>query len=46
LARDLHDGVGQLLTAAKMNLHALGEELNIQTQGQQLMLQNALGRGG
>jgi two-component system NarL family sensor kinase len=42
IGSDLHDGVGQLLTAAKMNLHALGEELNIQTEGQQLMLQNAL----
>jgi two-component system NarL family sensor kinase len=42
IGSDLHDGVGQLLTAAKMNLHALGEELNIQTQGQQVMLQNAL----
>jgi len=42
IGSDLHDGVGQLLTAAKLNLHALGEQLNIQTEGQQTMLQNAL----
>ena len=27
IGADLHDGVGQLLTAAKLNLHALGESL-------------------
>ena len=42
IGSDLHDGVGQLLTAAKMNLHSLGEELNVQTVGQQALLQNAL----
>ncbi|MDO7877517.1 tetratricopeptide repeat protein [Hymenobacter sp. ASUV-10] len=42
IGSDLHDGVGQLLTAAKLNLHALGEQLSIQTAGQQTMLQNAL----
>jgi two-component system NarL family sensor kinase len=42
IGADLHDGVGQLLTAAKLNLHALGEELSIRTEGQQAMLQNAL----
>ncbi|WP_345238388.1 tetratricopeptide repeat protein, partial [Hymenobacter saemangeumensis] len=41
IGSDLHDGVGQLLTAAKLNLHALGEELGLPTQGQQAMLQNA-----
>jgi two-component system NarL family sensor kinase len=42
IGSDLHDGVGQLLTAAKLNLHALGEQLSVQTEGQQTMLQNAL----
>ena len=42
IGSDLHDGVGQLLTAAKLNLHALGEQLHLQTEGQQVMLQNAL----
>ena len=39
---DLHDGVGQLLTVAKLNLAALSEELNLQTEGQQQQLDNAL----
>lgn len=39
---DLHDGVGQLLTVAKLNLHALSEELNLSTVGQQALLDNAL----
>jgi len=42
IGSDLHDGVGQLLTAAKLNLSALGGELALQTAGQQAMLQNAL----
>ncbi|MFD2717666.1 ATP-binding protein [Hymenobacter monticola] len=42
IGSDLHDGVGQLLTAAKMNLHALGDELRLSTTGQQAMFQNAL----
>lgn len=42
IGSDLHDGVGQLLTAAKLNLHSLGEELGVQTAGQQALLQNAL----
>ncbi|MBF9223553.1 tetratricopeptide repeat-containing sensor histidine kinase [Hymenobacter ruricola] len=42
IGSDLHDGVGQLLTAAKLNLHALSEELGVPTVGQQAMLQNAL----
>ena len=45
IGSDLHDGVGQLLTAAKLNLHALGEELSLSTAGQQAMLQNALEDG-
>ena len=42
IGADLHDGVGQLLTAAKLNLHALREELGPTTAGQQAMLDNAL----
>ncbi|MDO7847539.1 sensor histidine kinase [Hymenobacter sp. M29] len=42
IGSDLHDGVGQLLTAAKMNLQALGSELHLNTTGQQAMFQNAL----
>lgn len=42
IGSDLHDGVGQLLTAAKLNLHALSEQLGAQTEGPQTMLQNAL----
>lgn len=42
IGSDLHDGVGQLLTAATLNLHSLGEELGVQTEGQQSLLQNAL----
>jgi two-component system NarL family sensor kinase len=42
IGRDLHDGVGQLLTAAKLNIHALSDQLSVPTVGQQAMLQNAL----
>lgn len=42
IGSDLHDGVGQLLTAAKLNLSALSEQLQVETTGQQAMLQNAL----
>ncbi len=42
IGSDLHDGVGQLLVAAKLNLSALSEQLTVQTTGQQTMLQNAL----
>ncbi len=42
IGTDLHDGVGQLLTVAKLNLGALGEQLTISTVAQQAMLQNAL----
>jgi len=42
IGSDLHDGIGQLLTAAKLNLHALSEQLGARTTGQQAMLDNAL----
>ena len=42
IGSDLHDGVGQLLTAAKLNLHALDEDLCSQNRSQHLLLHNAL----
>lgn len=43
IGADLHDGVGQLLTAAKLNLHALAEELREQPlPGPQHLLAHAL----
>ena len=43
IGADLHDGVGQLLTAAKLNLHALAEELGDDAQaGPQRLLAHAL----
>ena len=42
IGADLHDGVGQLLTAAKMNLHALDETLSGTTAGQRRLLGNVL----
>ena len=43
IGADLHDGVGQLLTAAKLNLHALAEELREDTPaGPQRLLAHAL----
>ena len=43
IGADLHDGVGQLLTAAKLNLHALAEELRDGTPvGPQRLLAHAL----
>lgn len=35
IAKDLHDGVGQLMSAAKMNLSAIKNELNFETNLQQ-----------
>lgn len=34
IAGDLHDGIGQMLSAAKMNMSALSEELQFQRQDQ------------
>ena len=43
IGADLHDGVGQLLTAAKLNLHALSEELQYGSPARpQMLLANAL----
>lgn len=42
IAQDLHDGVGQLLSAAKLNLSNLDSKLSVQTEEQKLAMQNAL----
>ncbi len=43
IGADLHDGVGQLLTAAKLNLHALAEKLReAAPPGSQCLLAHAL----
>lgn len=42
IAQDLHDGVGQLLSAAKLNLSNLDSKLAAQTEEQKLAMQNAL----
>jgi signal transduction histidine kinase len=42
IAQDLHDGVGQLLSAAKLNLSNLESKLLNQNEDQKLALQNAL----
>ncbi|WP_152559910.1 tetratricopeptide repeat protein [Hymenobacter sp. IS2118] len=42
IGSDLHDGIGQLLTAAKLNLHALGRHLGPQLNGHQVLLDNAV----
>lgn len=34
IARELHDGIGQMMSAAKMNLSAIGNELSFTTQQQ------------
>lgn len=38
IARDLHDGIGQMMSAAKMNLSALESELDIPEPAQQASL--------
>ncbi|WP_133256954.1 tetratricopeptide repeat-containing sensor histidine kinase [Hymenobacter edaphi] len=42
IGADLHDSVGQLLTAAKLNLHALGQQLGPRLGNQQVLLDNAV----
>ncbi len=42
IAQDLHDGVGQLLSAAKLNLSNLDFKLTNKTDEQELAMQNAL----
>lgn len=42
IAQDLHDGVGQLLSAAKLNLSNLESKMGTQTEEQKTAMQNAL----
>lgn len=42
IAQDLHDGVGQLLSAAKLNLSNLESKIITQDESQKLAMQNAL----
>lgn len=43
IARDLHDGVGQMMSAAKMNLSAFEAEANVQDQEQKQALEKIIG---
>jgi signal transduction histidine kinase len=42
IAQDLHDGVGQILSAAKLNLSGLESKLKLQDPEQNALLSNAL----
>ena len=42
IAQDLHDGVGQILSAAKLNLSGLESKLKLQDVEQKVLLSNAL----
>jgi signal transduction histidine kinase len=42
IAQDLHDGVGQLLSAAKLNLSNLESKITIATEEQKMAMENAL----
>ncbi len=42
IAKDLHDGVGQLLSAAKLNLSGLESKLQLQNKDDEIALKNAL----
>lgn len=42
IAQDLHDGVGQLLSAAKLNLSNLESKITIKDEEQKTAMQNAL----
>ena len=43
IARDLHDGVGQMMSAAKMNLSAFESNLQIENREQSLALDKIIG---
>ncbi len=43
IASDLHDGVGQYMTAAKMNLESLTDKLNFKNDTDALTYKNAIG---
>jgi signal transduction histidine kinase len=42
IAKDLHDGVGQMMSAAKMNLSAVESGLNLQTAEQKIAFDNII----
>ena len=42
IAKDLHDGVGQMMSAAKMNLSAVEAQLNLNTNEQKLAFENII----
>ncbi|MBP6430506.1 MAG: sensor histidine kinase [Ferruginibacter sp.] len=42
IARDLHDGVGQVMSAAKMNLSSFENELNFKDENQKLKFEKAI----
>ena len=42
IAKDLHDGVGQLLSAAKMNLSSIESKIKIESDEDKLIFKNAL----
>ena len=42
IAKDLHDGVGQMMSAAKMNLSAVEAQLNLKTAEQKLAFENII----
>ena len=42
IAQELHDGIGQQLSAVKLNMSSLQSNLQLKNEGQKLMLQNAL----
>jgi two-component system, NarL family, sensor kinase len=42
IARDLHDGVGQVMSAAKMNLSSFENELNFKDENQKLQFEKAI----
>jgi two-component system, NarL family, sensor kinase len=43
IARDLHDGIGQMMSAAKMNLSAFESSVQIHNKDQQLSLEKIIG---
>lgn len=42
IAQDLHDGIGQILSAAKLNLSSLESQINLTNQSQKDALKNTL----